>query len=273
VTVTDTPASLDQIARLVEGQNALLSKQVLIDIKVVTLKMKNREQFGIDWSLVYKKVGGNTLGLANTAALKDAAGAPAFIFGSENRGLDGSQSVINALADQADIGDVTSAKQFALNNQPTPIQVGTTSRFVDSITRSYDTTTGRETYSVATGAVTSGVALQLLPRILDNQNLLIHLSADLSENPDKLDPVAIDSRGDNKISLWTQNVRNFMQRVSLRSGETLVISGYENNYNEVGKQGAFTPDNLVMGGSRSGTSQRNIIVIMITPVIMDRIRS
>lgn len=272
VTVTDTPSTLDQVAKLIEGQNALLSKQVLIDVKVVTLKIKNKEQFGIDWSLVRRKTVGNTFGLTNTTSLKEAAG-PAFIFATTNGGLDGTQSVIKALADQADIGDVTSAQQFALNNQPTPIQVGTTSRFVDSITRSYDTTTARETFSVVAGSVTSGVALQLLPRILDNQNLLIHLSADLSENPENLAPVGIDKNGDNKISLWTQNVRNFMQRVSLRSGETLVLSGYENNYNEAGKQGAITPDNLLLGGSRIANSQRNIIVIMITPIIMDRVRS
>ena len=276
VTVTDTPVVLDRISKLIDDQNVLLSKQVLIDVKVVTLRLANSESLGIDWGLVYQKTGGNTLGLSSRFGTSVAAGgAPgsALIFESLNN-MDGTQSIIKALAEQANVSDVTSAQQFALNNQPTPIQVGTTSRFIDTYTRTTDATTGAPTVSVTAGSVTSGVALQLLPRILDNQNLLIHLSADLSEAPEDLTPATFGEAGSQvAISLWKQNVRNFMQRVALKSGETLVLSGYENNTNRATKSGVGTPDNQALGGTRLAKAERTIIVIMITPVIMDRIRS
>ena len=269
VTVTDTPVVLDRIGKLIEDQNALLSKQVLIDVKVVTLKLMNSETLGINWGLVYEKAGGNKLGLASNFGAAQTGSA--LIFASDNGNLNGSTaSIIKALAEQANVSEVTSAQQFALNNQPTPIQVGTTSRFVDTITRTYDTTTTVPTVTVTTGSVTSGVALQLLPRILDNQNLLIHLSADLSEKPEGLETKNVSGA---EVSLWTQNVRNFMQRVSLKSGETLVLSGYENNSNRANKSGVGTPDNQALGGTRLASAERTLIVIMITPVIMDRIRS
>ena len=275
VTVTDTPVVLDRIGKLIDDQNTLLSKQVLIDVKVVTLKLANSESLGIDWGLVYRTVGGNTLGLAsNFGTVVNPGVGSALIFSSEAGNLAGTTSIIKALADQASVSDVTSAQQFALNNQPTPIQVGTTSRFIDTYTRTIDTTTNAPTVSVTAGSVTSGVALQLLPRILDNQNLLIHLSADLSEAPEGLEPTTFGEAGSQvAISLWKQNVRNFMQRVSLKSGETLVLSGYENNANRATKSGVGTPDNQALGGTRAAKAERTIIVIMITPVIMDRIRS
>lgn len=268
VTVTDTPVVLDRIGKLIDDQNTLLSKQVLIDVKVVTLKLTNSETFGIDWNLVYSKAGGNKLGLQSNFGTPQTGSA--LIFSSKNGNLDGTQSIIKALAEQANVSDVTSAQQFALNNQPTPIQVGTTSRFVDTITKTFDTTSTVPTVTVTTGSVTSGVALQILPRILDNQNLLIHLSADLSEKPEGLETKNVSGA---EVSLWSQNVRNFMQRVSLKSGETLVLSGYENNTNRANKSGVGTPDNQALGGTRLASAERTLIVIMITPVIMDRIRS
>ncbi|MEY3202580.1 MAG: hypothetical protein RIR70_2130, partial [Pseudomonadota bacterium] len=278
VTVTDTPTILEQVGRLIEGQNALLSKQVLLDVKVVTLKLSNGESLGIDWGLVYTKLsaGGNKLGFVtnNGVQVGDGAGA-ALIFSTATNSFDSSQqSILKALAEQADISDVTSAQQYALNNQPTPIQVGTTSRFIDTYTRTVDTTTQVPTVSVTAGTVTSGVALQLLPRILDKENILIHLSADLSETPENLPPKTYGEAGSSvAISLWKQNVRNFMQRVSLKSGETLVLSGYENTANQASRSGVDRPDNLLLGGTRLAKAERTVIVIMITPVIMDRVRS
>jgi type II secretory pathway component GspD/PulD (secretin) len=110
--------------------------------------------------------------------------------------------------------------------------------------------------------------LQLLPRILDGQNLLIHFSVDVSDEPEDLTLASGLA-----VSLYKQNVRNFMQRVSLRSGETLVLSGYEKNTSTAYKSGVESPDNPLAGGGRDALNNRDIIVIMITPVIMDRVRS
>lgn len=274
VTVTDTPAALDRIAKLIESQNSLLTKQVLLDVKVVNLSLKNREQLGIDWSLVYTSLGQNVLktatsGIDPTLTSQVTAGVNNLVFSvtGDGRRLQGSDAILKALNEQANIGTVTSAQQFALNNQATPIQVGLNSRFIESITSQSQGVGIAPTITINTNSISSGVALQLLPRIIDNQNLLIHFSVDISDDPEGLDTLV------NGVSLYKQVVRNFMQRVSLRTGETLVLSGYEKNTNSTTKQGVANPDNPLFGGKRDAEAKREIIVIMITPVIMDRVRS
>lgn len=289
VTVTDTPSVLARVEKLIDAQNALLTKQVLLDIKVVNVKLTNREQLSIDWELVYRTATKNVFGaqsaagdlfLSNNGTFGQIVKATpdtnnfAFIMpGGTSKKFSGSAALLNALAEQSQIGAITSAQQYALNNQATPIQVGRNARFIESST--YTPPTGLEsrgTVTYQTNTISSGVALQLLPRILDNQNLLIHFSVDISDEPENL-KTDISDASQGFVSLYAQNVRNFMQRVSLRSGETLVLSGYEKHTNKADKNGAVTPDNLLFGGKRDAQSNRDIIVIMITPIIMDRVRS
>lgn len=264
VTVTDIPPVLDQVHAYIKSQNATMGRQVLLDVKVVTVTLFDDEQFGIDWSLVYRNLGAS-FGLSNVFPVSTAASALSVnILNGRGRT---SQAVINALAQQGRVGQVTSASAFTLNNQAVPIQVGSQNGF---IARSETTVTANVgvTATFTPGNVTSGFAMQLLPHILDEQNLLLQFAVDISDKP-RFRSV---SQSGTTIELFDQDTRNFMQRVSLQSGETLVISGFEQTVNSLNRQGVITPDNPALGGGRAARQDRQIVVIMITPVVMDRSR-
>jgi hypothetical protein len=54
----------------------------------------------------------------------------------------------------------------------------------------------------------------------------------------------------------------------MKSGQTLVISGYEGVADQNNEQGVGAPSNYLFGGGRSATHAREVIVILISPITM-----
>jgi hypothetical protein len=71
--------------------------------------------------------------------------------------------------------------------------------------------------------------------------------------------------GTNKIEMPEIDTRNFLQRVAMKSNETLIISGFEQTDENLDNQGIGHPKNVVLGGSVTANSEKEIIVILITP--------
>ena len=63
--------------------------------------------------------------------------------------------------------------------------------------------------------------------------------------------------------------RGFTQEVAMKSGETLILAGYERVENTADKKGVGTPENNLLGGSSSAKRDRTILVIMLTPVVLE----
>jgi type II secretory pathway component GspD/PulD (secretin) len=63
--------------------------------------------------------------------------------------------------------------------------------------------------------------------------------------------------------------RGFSQEVALKSGETLVLSGYERVETNSDKEGTGTVNNIALGGHQSVGKKRSIVVILLTPVVLD----
>jgi hypothetical protein len=55
----------------------------------------------------------------------------------------------------------------------------------------------------------------------------------------------------------------------MKSGETLVLSGYEGTNDSLAQQGVGKPTHYFLGGGYDGTRQREVIVILITPIMMN----
>ena len=63
--------------------------------------------------------------------------------------------------------------------------------------------------------------------------------------------------------------RGFTQEVALTTGESLILTGDERVENKTNKEGVGSVDVSVLGGTATAEKVRNILVIILTPVVLE----
>ena len=63
--------------------------------------------------------------------------------------------------------------------------------------------------------------------------------------------------------------RAFTQEVAMTSGESLILTGFEKVSNSTTKEGTGSATNSLLCGSATATKDRSVLVIILTPVILD----
>ena len=264
ITVDDTPLVLERVSKFVEEQNKALSRQVVINVRVLAVDLSKSHEYGINWDMVYENIGRSIgVSLANLAepvtggtnlALRVLPGSSMFA---------GSSAVIQALSKQGRVSQVTSASLVTINNQPAPIQVGRQTAYLASSTTTIGTGGAGNTVTLQPGQVTTGFSMNMLPHILDSNRLMLQYSGDIST----LTRLSTVVSGDSSIQTPEIDSRNFMQRTFLNSGETLVVTGFEQFALNGDTQGIGSPENLALGGRLTSRDTKTVLVVLIQPVV------
>lgn len=275
LTVTDIPDTLARVEEYVKKQNEALARQVFVNVQVYTVRLSDEDQYGIDWSLVYKALSGNfgwslanlTSLVTDTAAsnlkmqVLDTAGAN----GAQIGAWKGSNAVIKAISSQGTVSTVTTATVHTLNNQPVPLQRVSQTGYLQSSSTTQSPNVGSTT-ALTPGTVVTGFSMNVLPHILEGGRILLQFSVDLS----KLERMMTVTSGGSSIQTPEVSSMSFLQRVALRSGQTLVLTGFENANTAMEREGVGQPQNWLLGGGVSGQKNRDIVVMILTPIVADR---
>lgn len=279
LTVTATPTEIKKVANFINEQNIRLARQVAISVKVLQVLVNEDRGFGFDLDAVFKDRTGkgghfSLLSATGPSGLKDSNSSLSMkILGGD---VD-IESSIKALAEQTTTTLVTSGTVTTMNNKPAPIQVVTTQNYISEYTKTNNGTSGGETsydVSIETDEIETGFTLDVLPRIMDHGRLMLLFSLSLSELIDLQDvPLQGDiGDADSKKDGYIQNPiiedRGFSQEVAMKSGDTLVLAGFERVKTMSTKTGLGAINNNLLGGSQALDKQRSIIVILITPVVL-----
>lgn len=298
ITVTDTPEVLNRIQFYVDQENRSITKQVLLIVKILAVSLDDKSQFNIDWSAVFKNDSVSTFWGQGRKAIEKATGngdkdsksgdgsgsdkEDNLVELAQGGGVDGgstgavgiigknnsfknSRMFLDALAKQGKVSVVTSPSVTTLNLQPVPVQIATQTTYVKK--REINTTSGSNNVSnaVIPGTVTHGFNMNLLPFVMEGDQLLLQYSINLSQ--------LIDMKpfGEKKDQIELPEVANriFSQKVKLKSGQTLVLSGFEQVDTTANRTGTNTASNWLFGGGALAKNTRSTIVIMITPVVME----
>jgi type IVB pilus formation R64 PilN family outer membrane protein len=175
--------------------------------------------------------------------------------------------MINALSTQGKVRKETSASVTTLNYQPVPVQVARQTAYLKSSQTTISANVGSST-SLTPGVVTSGFTMTLLPNLLDNGTVMLQFSTDISTLRRINTVSSTGTTGGSQIQTPEIDTRNFLQRVAMKSGQTLVVSGFEQMEGDVERQGTGSPSNFLLGGGAASRSNKEIIVILITPIAM-----
>ncbi|MBR7963680.1 PilN family type IVB pilus formation outer membrane protein [Burkholderia vietnamiensis] len=265
ITVTDTPDVLDRVAAFMRAQNASLSKQVLINVTVLSVAQSAQDSYGINWTAVYQALG---TAFTITSVFPTTATNPVSLAAqviTPNSRAAGTQAIISALSSQGRVRRKTSASITTLNNQPVPLQVATQQGYLASVSTTNTANVGSST-ALVPGTVTTGFNMTLLPHILENSTVLLQFYTNISS---LIQLRTVPAGNGQSIQVPEVDTRNFLQRVSMKSGETLILSGYEGVNDDLAQRGIGAPQNYLLGGGFDGSRQREAIVILITPVAMN----
>ena len=270
LSVTDTPDVLDRIGRYIEYQNKVLSRQVQLNIQIVSVSQTRNEQLGLDWGLIYKSLnnfGASLTGsMANASTSAASAGISILDTASGNAAkFSGSSLLIKALSEQGNVSMALNQTDPTANLTPVAYQLSSQKGILSSSSSTATANVG-VTSSMTTTTITTGLFMTMLPFIQENGDVQLQFAFSYTSPPQIEKFISAD--GNTRNDLPTTSTEGLARKVNLRSGQTLVLTGSEQQNVSADKQGTFTPGNFILGGGQTGSRGRTTLVIMITPVLL-----
>ncbi|MBE6449215.1 MAG: hypothetical protein E7013_00750 [Alphaproteobacteria bacterium] len=286
VTVTAPPFIMQKIATYVQSLNEKLSRQVAISVKVLQVSLENSDQYGLNLEAVFNSRS-FSLGTSGAFVPSEAAGMITMTL-LDSKWKD-SNSIIQALSSQGKTALVTSTSVTTLNNKVAPVQVTTQENYVKETTiekDSYSSSNSSTSVEMETDTLNYGFTMEILPRILDNGRLIVLFSMTLTDlislttfssdgsstSGSTTDDDSTSSSGNDSettvVQLPKMQTRGFVQEIAMRSGSTLVLTGFETVQNKTSTAGIGQPRLSVLGGKAFANQNRTVLVILLTPEIL-----
>lgn len=264
--VVARPSVMDQVRQWVVKENRTAGREVEVRIEVVSVNLTTDEKFGLDLKAVLTRAGkGLNLGLAGpAAALGDDVGKLSIgvVNGGSLSELAGSTAALQALAEAG--GATVAQKVSGRGTNNGLIRVALTEN-VD-VVRGSRTVFIPDTGAVTTsqiGTLTTGFTFISVPRMLGDGRIKLALGLTVSgiTGSERVQD------GNNGFNTLTRSVENRYEHVfTMRSGESVVMSGFIEDTARESRRGSFSPWNVLLGGSISGDTGRRQIFIIVTPV-------
>ncbi len=235
ITVTGTPAQIDRVAKYIDTLTNQLNKQVLIDVRIMSVKFDDSKTTGIDWSQIYSlqnlavnttleaarniyptKVENNIITEWARDEASNPAGASVFATGNVNVA-----DIVKFLGTQGDVRSISSPRVMTLNNQPALISVG--KELFYKITAASTTASGGGSTSAQgeeINSVFAGILLDITPEIDDNGMITLKI------NPSISDTINTTSSTDGKRTMPPDLVRRQLASViKVKNGEHAILGG------------------------------------------------
>ena len=180
LTLTGTPTDIKKVAKFVNEQNARLSRQVAISVKVLQVSISDSDKYGLNLSAIFS---GNKhftdLGITGASGEVGVTSGLSMAIVSGRWTL---SSAIQALSEQGTTSLITSGTVTTLNNKPAPIQVVKKQNYISQITKTNSGSDGSYyDLSTDTEEIETGFTLDVLPRILEHGRLMIMFNLTLSD--------------------------------------------------------------------------------------------
>jgi MSHA biogenesis protein MshL len=286
VIVRGMPSELRDVeAYLADAQDSL-QRQVILEAKIIEVKLSDGFQSGIDWSALSKD--GNTFigtsGTNSTSAseiITANASTAALLPGPSTGNLfaiGGSSSdfsgFIQLLSTQGDVQVLSSPRISTVNNQKAVIKVGSDEFFVTNVSSS---TSSNSSSTTTTPDVTltpffSGIALDVTPQISENGDVILHIHPSVSEVVDQIKIINVGGQTQ-QLPLALSTVRESDSVVKAKNGQVIVIGGLMQNMSSNSDGGAPGLSDIPIIGNlfkqKKRSNIRSELVILLRPIVVN----
>ena len=265
LTVTGDPAQCDRIEQFVKSLAAMYGKQVAIDVQVYEVRVTREDNYGLNLSLAYQSSSGQPGVTFNSASMPNVSGgaSPMNLGATIMSGpFAGSKAVIQALSTLGNVSQVVSRSGVTQNGKVLALQTATLQDYVAQAQTTLAANVG-STSSIQTGTVTYGFTSNFLPKVVDGR-ILMNFDMTLS---DLLPLQPFNSGGSanqTTVQLRTMPTNRFTQSITLKPGESLVLTGLRNQKAATTNNGVGEPWMAALGGGVGATRGDTVIAIMIS---------
>jgi|SRR5579885_2699756 type IVB pilus formation R64 PilN family outer membrane protein len=287
VTVRDRPTNVQLVAQYIANLNNSLAKQVLVKVQVLEVNLENGFNYGIDWNIITRAFHGSPFvinanygtpisitSLSGTGA--SAVGVPVFgtnaaLDPTHPNGVPSYTILLNALNQQGKTSVVSEPRVLCLNNQVSVVRIVKQEGYVASIQNtslagnssgggSSSGNNNTVTSQVTPGMVITGLTLYILPKIMQDK-IFLQVNADLSTNN------GFGQFGPTNSTIQLPNIteKHFNQRSMIKSGDTLILSGFRQLSNRTGANQFITSQAL---GGKAAEQVNSETIVLITPIIL-----
>jgi len=301
VIVRAMPEELRVVEQYLRDTQAIVQRQVIIEAKILEVELKEGFQAGINWAaleqtnsnrfLVGQTGGGGGVfdtgftgikgnsGNLDPSALNQIAGTAASAFGGAfSLALNISNdfaAFIELLESQGDVHVLSSPQVSTVNNQKAVIKVGTDEFFVTDVESSTNTTTGTSSTqnNVELTPFFSGVALDVIPQISEDNNVILYIHPTVVEVTEKTKQISTSSTTSLSIPLAVSTIRESDSVIRAKSGQVVIIGGLmQNSTSDSEASVPFLGDIPIVGNLFRHTKQvtrKSELVILLRPVVID----
>ncbi|NNG02433.1 MAG: hypothetical protein HKM93_23870 [Desulfobacteraceae bacterium] len=220
--VKDTPAVIKTVSRLIGQFKEMLSRQILIEARIIEVILSDEHRFGINWSVVKDLTNAAT----ELTRASWSSGSGLILNGASDDYTIG--SAIDALNTFGDAKVVSNPTLRSKHGKPAMISVGTSFTYKKSVKVTQNDVNNRdeETTEVEVSTVFDGLILGVVPFIEPDGrvNLLINpIKSDVDRA--SLVPENVGTSGANSISLPEVSIKEISTTISLDQKDVVILGG------------------------------------------------
>lgn len=288
IVVRAMPNELRDVEEFLDNAQLNLNRQVIIEAKVIEVQLNDAFQAGVNWAKLDEDSSRTNFGTqllfnGKTAALLDSSdGFDGGGLGGDDEGFrnmlalgtvsDDFAYIISLLDTQGDVNVLSSPRVSTVNNQKAVIKVGSDEYFVTGI--SSTTTTGTSTSTTPEIELTpffSGIALDVIPHVNENDDVVLHIHPSISEVTDQVKDIEVFGVNQS-LPLAFSTVRESDSVVRAKSGQVIIIGGLMQNQTTEIEGGVPGLKSIPVLGhlfkNRKQVAKRSELVILLKPTVI-----
>ena len=302
IVVRAMPDELRNVAAYLKASQISIERQVILEAKIIEVQLNDGFQSGVNWAAFKNSPNSHiTVGQGTSGSLLAPGGAAASALSSPPltatpgatllptaatslaSGLTAGTmfglafqtgnfaALLSFLESQGNVHVLSSPRIATLNNQKAVLKVGTDEFFVTNI--STTTTTGTATTSTPTVTLQpffSGIALDVTPRIDQNNEIILHIHPSVSQVSTVNKTVDTGTGGTLNLPLASSSVSETDSIVRARDGQIVAIGGLmrQATYDDrSGLPGLSKSSSLF--GQTSRRNEKRELVILLKPTVVD----
>ena len=306
IVVRAMPDELRNVAAYLKASQISIERQVILEAKIIEVQLNDSYQTGVNWgafgSLQNRPTNRLAAGVLSpgTTLVPNAAGAaqmltngamtaqagtgiamnavnavtgavlPGAMFGLAFQ-TNNFAALLNFLETQGDVHVLSSPRIATLNNQKAVLKVGTDEFFVTEITGGTAATANiaGTAPSVKVQPFFSGIALDVTPRIDENNEIILHVHPSVSVVSTINKAVSLGTGGGiYNLPLASSSISETDSIVRARDGQVVAIGGLMRQANTDDRSGLPGLPKSVFGQTNRTTQKRELIILL-KPTVVD----